>query len=39
MSVKRIYVQKKQGFDVEAIDLTNDIKENLQINRINRQTI
>lgn len=32
MSVKRIYVQKKPGFDVEAIDLLNDIKENLQMN-------
>lgn len=36
MSVKRIYVQKKPGFDVEAIDLLNDIKENLQMNALEK---
>ena len=29
--VKRIYVQKKQGFDVEAKGLLGDLKENLLI--------
>ena len=36
MSVKRIYVQKKPGFDVEQIDLLNDIKENLQITNLEK---
>ena len=32
--VKRIYVQKKQGFDVEAIGLLGDLKENLLIENL-----
>lgn len=31
MSIKRIYVEKKPGFDVEAQGVFTDIKENLQI--------
>lgn len=31
MAVKRIYVQKKPGFDIEGAGLLNDIKENLQM--------
>ena len=30
--VKRIYVQKKEGFDIEAKGMLQDLKENLQIN-------
>ena len=30
--VKRIYVQKKEGFDIEAKGILQDLKENLQIN-------
>lgn len=29
--VKRIYVQKRQGFDIEAKELLQDLRENLQI--------
>ena len=29
--VRRIYVQKKPGFDVEAKGILEDLKENLQI--------
>ncbi len=36
MSVKRIYVQKKQGFDIEATDLLKDIQENLQISNLEK---
>lgn len=36
MSVQRIYVQKKPGFDVEQTDLLNDIKENLQISNLQK---
>ena len=32
--VKRIYVQKKEGFDVEAKGLLGDLKENLLINNL-----
>ena len=32
--VKRIYVQKKAGFDVETKGILSDIKENLQINNL-----
>ena len=32
--VKRIYVQKKQGFDVEAKGILKDLKENLQIKEL-----
>ena len=32
--VKRIYVQKKQGFDVEAKGLLGDLKENLLIENL-----
>ena len=39
MSVKRIYVQKKSGFDVEQTDLLNDIKENLQISNLEKIVI
>ena len=39
MSVKRIYVQKKLGFDIEAEDLLNDIRENLQINQLEKIVI
>lgn len=39
MSVKRIYVQKKNGFDVEAKDLLNDIKENLQMANLEKIVI
>ncbi len=34
MSVKRIYVQKKEGFDIEAKKLLTDVKENLCIKGI-----
>ncbi len=33
--VKRIYVQKKSGFDIEAKSILADIKENLLINNLN----
>ncbi len=39
MSVQRIYVQKKPGFDVEQTDLLNDIKENLQISNLQKIVI
>ena len=39
MSVKRIYVQKKPGFDVEATDLKNDIRENLQMPNLEKVVI
>ena len=29
--VRRIYVEKKEGFNIEAIGILNDIKENLHI--------
>ena len=29
--VRRIYVQKKEGFDVEAKNILQDLQENLQI--------
>ena len=29
--VRRIYVEKKKGFDVEAVGLFNDVKENLHL--------
>ena len=32
--VKRIYVQKKDGFDVEAKGLLGDLKENLLIDNL-----
>ena len=31
MSVKRIFVQKRPGFDIEAKGILQDLKENLQI--------
>ena len=31
MEVKRIYVKKKEGFNIEAKELLADIKENLKI--------
>ena len=31
MEVKRIYVKKKEGFDVEAKELLADIQENLKV--------
>ena len=31
MEVKRIYVKKKEGFDVEAKKLLEDIRENLSV--------
>ena len=30
-TVRRIYVEKRRGFDIEARDLLQDLKENLQI--------
>lgn len=39
MSVRRIYVQKKPGFDVEATDLLSDIQENLQIKKLQKIVI
>jgi len=33
--VRRIYVEKKDGFNVEAVGIFNDIKENLHISGIN----
>ena len=33
-NIKRLYVEKKKGCDVEAQHLFNDIKENLGINRL-----
>ena len=32
--VKRIYVQKKEGNDIEAKGLLSDLRENLQFNNI-----
>ncbi len=32
--VRRIYVQKKSGFDVEAKNVLQDLKENLQLNNL-----
>ncbi len=32
--VRRIYVEKRRGFDVEARDLFQDLKDNLQINAL-----
>ena len=32
--VRRIYVEKKKGFDVEATSLFNDIKENLHLEEL-----
>ena len=32
--VRRIYVEKKKGFDVEAASLFNDIRENLHLNAL-----
>ncbi len=32
--VRRIYVQKKEGFDVEAKGILNDLKENLQMTNL-----
>ncbi len=32
--VRRIFVQKKEGFDVEAKNILNDIRENLQITNL-----
>ena len=34
MKVRRIYVKKKEGFDVEAKELLADIQENLRIKTI-----
>ena len=34
MSVKRIYVQKREGFDIEAKGMLADLKENLLINNL-----
>lgn len=39
MNVKRIYVKKKVGFDVEAKGLVSDLKENLQIENIENLVI
>ncbi len=39
MSVKRIYVQKKPGFDIEAEGLLNDMRENLQIKQLEKIVI
>ena len=32
--VRRIYVKKKNGFDIEAKGVLNDLKENLQIKEL-----
>ena len=32
--VRRIYVEKKKGFDVEAVSLFNDVKENLHLDNL-----
>lgn len=32
--VKRVFVEKKKGFNTEAINLLNDFKENLQLNNL-----
>lgn len=39
MSVKRIYVQKKPGCDIEAEGLLNDMRENLQIKQLEKIVI
>lgn len=39
MSVKRIYVQKKPGFDIEEANLLSDIRENLQIDSLEKIVI
>ena len=36
MQVKRIYVQKKDGFDIEATGILKDIRENLQITNLDK---
>ncbi|MDF2503909.1 phosphoribosylformylglycinamidine synthase [Clostridium sp.] len=33
--VRRIFVEKREGFNVEALELLNDIKENLNIKELN----
>lgn len=37
--VKRIYVQKKDGYDIEAKELLEDLKENLQFKNIEKLVI
>ena len=37
--VRRIYVQKKPGFDVEAKGILEDLKENLQIKGLEQVVI
>lgn len=34
--VKRLFVQKREGFDIEAKDIFNDLRENLGIKRFRR---
>ncbi len=34
MSIKRIFVEKKEGFNVEVLSLTSEIKEQLQIKKL-----
>ena len=37
--VKRIFVQKREGFDVEAKGILNDLRENLNIKNLNNLKI
>lgn len=39
MAVRRVYVEKRPGFDVEASNLYADIKENLLINQLDKVRI
>ncbi len=34
MSIKRVFVEKKEGFNVEALSLLSELKEHLQINKL-----
>ena len=36
MSIKRLYVEKKEGCDIEAVSLFNDIKTNLNVYGLNK---
>jgi len=37
--VKRVFVEKKQGFNTEAVNLMNNFKENLKLNKLNNVRI
>jgi len=37
--VKRVFVEKKQGFNTEAVNLMNNFKENLKLNKLSNVRI